>query len=411
MRGSTRPVASILTLLPPMSTHEDARRRIRRRCASRRPAVRDARAAVRPPARLSRGARRVMASRAPRFRRRAHLAVPRLARLRTPRVRRGPRARSAPRLARERPVSRADAVERRRRRAPRDRAARHAHPHGADQLVELDLERVGVAVLRALDQEHHQEGDDRRAGVDHELPRVAEAEQRPADRPQEDHEQRGAERRRPPGDVRRRTWRDGRSGTATAARSSSGSGPRGRGGQDRSAPRSPPARARGFPGSRCSAAARRPRRSRRAPRRSIAERSQPRVVAVLEMMQPRLVVDAVGDLQEEREVLRAQVEPSRPGRGSRSCAREEARPPRTDGARGRRSAVPRGDADRDRRFGAAARPQRGLAPVRLRPSHAGGGAAARRRAMPAIDAPAASPSAATRRCGGAPRARSTRARA
>ncbi|KAG1062323.1 hypothetical protein G6F40_017956 [Rhizopus arrhizus] len=30
----------------------------------------------------------------------------------------------------------------------------------ADQLVELDLHRRGVRVLRVLDQEHHQEGDD-----------------------------------------------------------------------------------------------------------------------------------------------------------------------------------------------------------------------------------------------------------
>ena len=56
----------------------------------------------------------------------------------------------------------------------------------ADQLVELDLQRVGVAVLGVLDQEHHQEGDDGRAGVDDELPGVAEAEDRPADRPQHD---------------------------------------------------------------------------------------------------------------------------------------------------------------------------------------------------------------------------------
>ena len=53
----------------------------------------------------------------------------------------------------------------------------------ADQLVELELDRLGVAVLRVLDQEHHQERDDRRAGVDDQLPGVAEAEERPGDEP------------------------------------------------------------------------------------------------------------------------------------------------------------------------------------------------------------------------------------
>src|SRR3954469_615186 len=36
----------------------------------------------------------------------------------------------------------------------------------ADQLVELHLDRFRVAVLRVLDEEHHQERDDGRAGVD-----------------------------------------------------------------------------------------------------------------------------------------------------------------------------------------------------------------------------------------------------
>src|SRR4029453_15406185 len=41
--------------------------------------------------------------------------------------------------------------------------------HRRDQLVQLQLDRVGVLVLRLLDQEDHQEGDDGRAGVDDEL--------------------------------------------------------------------------------------------------------------------------------------------------------------------------------------------------------------------------------------------------
>ncbi len=46
------------------------------------------------------------------------------------------------------------------------------------QLVELDLDRFGVLVRRVLDEEHHQERHDRGAGVDDELPGVAELQER-----------------------------------------------------------------------------------------------------------------------------------------------------------------------------------------------------------------------------------------
>ena len=62
--------------------------------------------------------------------------------------------------------------------------------------------RRAVAVLGVLDQEHHQEGDDRRAGVDDELPGVGEAEDRPADRPDDDDRAAEDEGDRPPGRVR-----------------------------------------------------------------------------------------------------------------------------------------------------------------------------------------------------------------
>jgi hypothetical protein len=55
-----------------------------------------------------------------------------------------------------------------------------------DELVELDLNRGAVAVLRVLDQEHHEECHDRGRRVDHELPAVAEAEDRTADKPDAD---------------------------------------------------------------------------------------------------------------------------------------------------------------------------------------------------------------------------------
>src|SRR5690606_15735650 len=53
----------------------------------------------------------------------------------------------------------------------------------ADQFVELGLQGGAVAVLRVLDEEHHQEGDDGGAGVDDELPGIGEAEERAAYRP------------------------------------------------------------------------------------------------------------------------------------------------------------------------------------------------------------------------------------
>ncbi len=40
-------------------------------------------------------------------------------------------------------------------------------PRGADQFIDLDLQGFGIAVLRVLDQEHHEKGDDGGAGVDH----------------------------------------------------------------------------------------------------------------------------------------------------------------------------------------------------------------------------------------------------
>src|SRR5687767_5399748 len=57
---------------------------------------------------------------------------------------------------------------------------------GTDQLVELELHRLGIAVLGVLDDEHHQERDNGRGGVDDELPGVAEAEERSAQAPEHD---------------------------------------------------------------------------------------------------------------------------------------------------------------------------------------------------------------------------------
>src|ERR1700756_3285925 len=42
----------------------------------------------------------------------------------------------------------------------------------ADDLVQLQVNGPGIAVLRILDEEHHEERDDGGRGVDHELPRI-----------------------------------------------------------------------------------------------------------------------------------------------------------------------------------------------------------------------------------------------
>ena len=73
-----------------------------------------------------------------------------------------------------------------------------------DELVELQLERRRVAVLRALDEEDHQERDDGGAGVDDELPGVREAEQRPRQSPDGDGPRGEPERRGLPGRASRR---------------------------------------------------------------------------------------------------------------------------------------------------------------------------------------------------------------
>src|SRR5580693_8828360 len=57
---------------------------------------------------------------------------------------------------------------------------------GANELVELEVKRLGVAVLRVLDEKDHQERDDGRRRVDDELPGVREVEQGAARYPHDD---------------------------------------------------------------------------------------------------------------------------------------------------------------------------------------------------------------------------------
>jgi hypothetical protein len=67
---------------------------------------------------------------------------------------------------------------------------------GGHDFVQLELHGQGVLVLRALDEEHHEERDDRRAGIDHQLPRVRKLEDRTAASPHDDDAQRDQEGRR-----------------------------------------------------------------------------------------------------------------------------------------------------------------------------------------------------------------------
>src|ERR1041385_7390869 len=57
---------------------------------------------------------------------------------------------------------------------------------GLDDLIELDVQRLGVARLRVLDEEHHEERHDGGPRVDHELPGVAEPEEGARDGPHDD---------------------------------------------------------------------------------------------------------------------------------------------------------------------------------------------------------------------------------
>ncbi len=68
----------------------------------------------------------------------------------------------------------------------------------SNQLVELELSDLRVAILSILNDEHHQKGHDGRSGVDDQLPGVRESEDRTGDRPGEhDRERRGERPRRP----------------------------------------------------------------------------------------------------------------------------------------------------------------------------------------------------------------------
>jgi hypothetical protein len=58
--------------------------------------------------------------------------------------------------------------------------------HRSDELIELEMNGQSIAILGVLDQEDHEEGHNRGAGIDHQLPGVREAEEWSAYTPNED---------------------------------------------------------------------------------------------------------------------------------------------------------------------------------------------------------------------------------
>ena len=71
--------------------------------------------------------------------------------------------------------------------------------HRRNYFVELDMNRLRVLILRALNQKDHQEGYYRRAGVNYKLPGVRVVKQWPGNSPDDNRRQRENERHGRPG--------------------------------------------------------------------------------------------------------------------------------------------------------------------------------------------------------------------
>src|SRR5438876_4765228 len=69
-------------------------------------------------------------------------------------------------------------------------------PDGADELIQLQLHGLGVAVLCVLNKKHHQEGNDRGGGVDDQLPRIGKMKRGASDEPDEDDKHSSSKRPR-----------------------------------------------------------------------------------------------------------------------------------------------------------------------------------------------------------------------
>jgi len=64
---------------------------------------------------------------------------------------------------------------------------------GANQFIQFDMHRFGITVLGILNQEYHQECNDRRSCIDDELPGIAKAKERTGDQPKYDDPSRQSE--------------------------------------------------------------------------------------------------------------------------------------------------------------------------------------------------------------------------
>jgi hypothetical protein len=64
----------------------------------------------------------------------------------------------------------------------------------SDELVQFDLNGFRITILRVLDEEDHEKRYNRCPGVDHQLPRITEAEERSRNRPQKQRSHRDGER-------------------------------------------------------------------------------------------------------------------------------------------------------------------------------------------------------------------------
>ena len=61
---------------------------------------------------------------------------------------------------------------------------------GADDLIQFQMDRFGIAVLGVLDQEHHKKGDDRCGRINNELPCIGEMKGGSGEDPHEDDKHR-----------------------------------------------------------------------------------------------------------------------------------------------------------------------------------------------------------------------------
>jgi len=59
---------------------------------------------------------------------------------------------------------------------------------GAKELIQFEVDRFGVAVLRILDQKHHEEGHDGRGGIDDQLPGIGKMKRWAGQNPHKDDE-------------------------------------------------------------------------------------------------------------------------------------------------------------------------------------------------------------------------------